>query len=117
MNHRKSLKKLNRTSAHRIAMLINMSNSLIEHGKIKTTLPKAKMLRPYVEKIITLGKRDDHHSRMLFLSKQNHNIKCMSIVFNELSKRFKDRPGGYTRITKCGFRYGDMAPMAVIELV
>ena len=116
MKHLAKKRKLNRTSSHRKALLVNMANSLIEHGRIKTTLPKAKTLRPYVEKLVTLGKKDDLNSRRALISKtQNKDIT--NKLCTELSKKFETRNGGYTRILKMGFRYGDSAPMAIIELV
>ncbi len=116
MRHGKARRKLNRTSSHRQAMLANMACSLIEHEQIKTTLPKAKELRPYVEKLITLGKRGDLHARRNALStiKQEPAVKKL---FSTLAERYSDRQGGYARVLKAGFRYGDMAPMAIIELV
>ncbi len=116
MNHGKSRRKLNRTASHRQAMLANMACSLIEHEQIKTTLPKAKELRPYVEKLITLGKRGDLHARRNALStiKQEPAVQKL---FGALAERYAERPGGYARVLKAGFRYGDMAPMAIIELV
>jgi len=116
MNHGKSRRKLNRTSSHRQAMLANMACSLIEHEQIKTTLPKAKELRPYVERLITLGKRGDLHARRNALStiKQEPAVQKL---FGALAERYAGRPGGYSRVLKAGFRYGDMAPMAIVELV
>jgi large subunit ribosomal protein L17 len=97
-------------------MLANMACSLVEHEQIKTTLPKAKELRPYVERLITLAKRGDLHARRLCLAqiKQEDSVRKL---FDTLAARYADRPGGYTRVLKAGFRYGDMAPMAIIELV
>jgi len=112
----KSNKKLNRTSSHRKALLANLANALITHGRIKTTLPKAKALRPYAEKLVTLGKKDDFNTRRRLISK----IKDKSIakkLCEEVSPKFKERNGGYTRILKTGYRYGDSAPMAIIEFV
>ena len=116
MRHGSGRRKLNRTAEHRQAMLANMACSLIEHEQIKTTLPKAKELRPYVERLVTLGKRGDLHARRLCIAqiKQEPAVKKL---FDALAARYKDRPGGYTRVLKAGFRYGDMAPMAFIELV
>jgi large subunit ribosomal protein L17 len=116
MRHGNGRRKLNRTHEHREAMLANMACSLVEHEQIKTTLPKAKELRPYVEKLITLGKRGDLHARRLCMAqiKQEPAVKKL---FDALAKRYAERPGGYTRVLKAGFRYGDMAPMAIIELV
>ena len=109
-------KKLNRTSEHRKALLKNMLNSLIKYEQIKTTLPKAKELAPYVEKLITLGKKGDLNAKRRLYSiipEKNWGAK----VFDILAERYKERKGGYTRIMKAGFRYGDSAPMAIIELV
>ena len=109
-------KKLNRTSEHRKALLKNMLNSLIKYEQIKTTLPKAKFLRPQAEKIITLGKKDSLHTTKLLVS-QLQDSKSANKVKKTLSKRYQKRNGGYTRIIKAGFRYGDNAPMAIIEFV
>ena len=116
MKHNISHRKLNRTSAHRKALLMNLSNALLKHEQITTTLPKAKELRPFVEKIISLGKKGDLHARKKAnsLLKDEKNIKR---IFDVFAKRYKDRNGGYTRIVKLGNRYGDNAPTAVIELV
>ena len=111
-----SNKKLNRTTEHRKALLKNMLNSLIKYEQIKTTLPKAKFLRPQAEKIITLGKKDNLHNTKTLVS-QLQDIKSANKVKKTLSKRYEKRPGGYTRIIKAGFRYGDNAPMAIIEFV
>ena len=111
-----SNKKLNRTSEHRKALLMNMLNSLIKYEQIKTTLPKAKFLRPQAEKIITLGKKDSLHNTKTLVS-QLQDIKSANKVKKTLSKRYEKRSGGYTRIIKAGFRYGDNAPMAIIEFV
>ena len=111
-----SNKKLNRTSEHRKALLKNMLNSLIKYEQIKTTLPKAKFLRPQAEKIITLGKKDSLHNTKILVS-QLQDIKSTNKVKKTLSKRYEKRSGGYTRIIKAGFRYGDNAPMAIIEFV
>ena len=111
-----SNKKLNRTSEHRKALLKNMLNSLIKYEQIKTTLPKAKFLRPQAEKIITLGKKDTLHNTKTLVS-QLQDIKSANKVKKTLSKRYEKRLGGYTRIIKAGFRYGDNAPMAIIEFV
>ncbi len=116
MRHRKSGRKLNRTSAHRKAMFANMAASLIKHEQIQTTLPKAKELRPIVEKLITLGKRGDLHARRQALSQLNEK-SAVDKVFSTLSERYAERSGGYTRVLKAGFRTGDAAPMGVIELV
>ena len=111
-----SNKKLNRTSEHRKALLKNMLNSLIKYEQIKTTLPKAKFLRPQAEKIITLGKKDTLQTTKKLIS-QLQDTKAANKVKKTLSKRFDKRNGGYTRIIKAGFRYGDNAPMAIIEFV
>ena len=116
MRHGIAKRKLNKTSTHRIAMLENMAVSLIMHETIKTTMPKAKELRPFVEKIITLGKKNKQSSRILAFSSLRDK-KAVSKVFEDLSKRFKDRNGGYCRIVKAGFRTGDNAPMAFIQFV
>lgn len=116
MRHRKGPRKLNRTSSHRKAMFVNMSAALIKHEQIVTTLPKAKELRSIVDKLITLGKRGDLHARRQALG----TIKDRALVekmFSTLAERYADRPGGYTRVLKAGFRHGDSAPMAIIELV
>ena len=116
MRHKFSYKKLNRTSEHRKALIKNMLNSLIKYEQIKTTLPKAKVLRPQADKIITLGKKDTLHNTRALISKlQDSN--STNKVKKTLSKRYEQRKGGYTRIVKAGFRYGDSAPMAVIEFV
>ena len=109
-------KKLNRTSEHRKALLKNMLNSLIKYEQIKTTLPKAKFLKPQADKIITLGKKDSLHSTKILVS-QLQDTKSANKVKKTLSKRYEKRSGGYTRIIKAGFRYGDNAPMAIIEFV
>ena len=116
MRHLKSKRKLNRTSSHRKAMLGNMAVALIKHEQIQTTLPKAKELSPFVDKLITLGKKGDLASRIKAYSILPEK-QWTSKIFDELSERYKDRDGGYTRVLKAGFRYGDSAPMAVIELV
>ena len=116
MRHGMANKKLNRTSEHRKALLKNMLNSLIKYEQIKTTLPKAKFLRPQAEKIITLGKKDTLHTTKLLVS-QLQDSKSANKVKKTLSKRYQKRSGGYTRIIKAGFRYGDNAPMAIIEFV
>ena len=115
MRHRSGLRKLNRTSAHRLAMLRNMMNSLIEHEAIKTTLPKAKELRRVVEPMITLGKTDTVANRRLAFNRLR-NRETVTKLFNVLGPRFANRNGGYTRILKMGFRPGDNAPMAYMEL-
>ena len=109
-------KKLNRTSEHRKALLKNMLNSLIKYEQIKTTLPKAKFLKPQAEKIITLGKKETLQTSKILVSKLQ-NISSANKVKKTLSKRYEKRNGGYTRIIKAGFRYGDNAPMAIIEFV
>ena len=116
MRHRKQGRKLNRTQSHRKAMFMNMSVSLLTHEQIVTTLPKAKELRSVVDKIITLGKRGDLHARRQAAA-QLQDDETVKKVFSVLAERYKERPGGYTRVLKAGFRYGDNAPMAVIELV
>ncbi|WP_026261451.1 50S ribosomal protein L17 [Kiloniella laminariae] len=116
MRHGMSGRKLNRTSSHRKAMFANMAHALIKHEQIKTTLPKAKDLRPIVEKLITLGKRGDLHARRQAMSVLR-DAKMTGKLFDELATRYKERQGGYTRVLKAGFRHGDMAAMAVIELV
>lgn len=116
MRHGMSGRKLNRTSSHRKAMFANMAVALLKHEQIKTTLPKAKDLRRVVDKLITLGKRGDLHAR-----RQAHSVlrddKIIAKLFDELAGRYESRAGGYTRVLKAGFRHGDMAPMAYIELV
>ena len=116
MRHKFGYKKLNRTSEHRKALIKNMLNSLIKYEQITTTLPKAKVLRPQADKIITLGKKDSLQNTKTLISKLQ-DAKSANKVKKTLSKRYKDRKGGYTRIIKAGFRYGDNAPMAVIEFV
>ena len=116
MRHGKKLRKLNRTSAHRQAMLRNMMNSLIEHEAIKTTLPKAKELRKVIEPMITLAKVDTVANKRLAFDRLRDRDSVMKL-FNDLGPRFAKRPGGYTRILKMGFRVGDNAPMAYVELV
>ena len=116
MRHGLAHKKLNRTSEHRKALLKNMLNSLIKYEQITTTLPKAKFLKPQAEKIITLGKTDTLKNTKLLISKLQDKIST-SKVKKTLSKRYLNRKGGYTRIIRAGFRYGDKAPMAVIEFV
>ena len=116
MRHRNAGRKLNRTSQHRQMLFRNMAQALIKHEQIVTTLPKAKELGPIVEKLITLGKRGDLHARRQAFSK----LRCDAMtkkLFEVLGPRYEQRQGGYTRIMKAGFRYGDAAPMAVIELV
>ena len=116
MRHKFGYKKLNRTSEHRKSLVKNMLNSLIKYEQIKTTLPKAKFLKPQADKIITLGKRDTLHSTKILVS-QLQDKKSANKVKKTLSKRYIKRNGGYTRIIKAGFRYGDNAPMAIIEFV
>ena len=116
MRHGMTNKKLNRTSEHRKALLKNMLNSLIKYEQIKTTLPKAKFLKPQADKIITLGKKDTLQTSKMLIS-QLQDSKSANKVKKTLSKRYEKRSGGYTRIIKAGFRYGDNAPMAIIELV
>tara|TARA_Y100000022_G_scaffold173187_1_gene160530 strand:- start:1538 stop:1981 length:444 start_codon:yes stop_codon:yes gene_type:complete len=116
MRHGFANKKLNRTSEHRKALLKNMLNSLIKYEQIKTTLPKAKFLKPQADKIITLGKKDNLNTTKMLVS-QLQDITSANKVKKTLSKRYEKRSGGYTRIIKAGFRYGDNAPMAIIEFV
>ncbi|KPN64072.1 50S ribosomal protein L17 [Aliiroseovarius crassostreae] len=116
MRHARGYRRLNRTHEHRKAMFANMAGSLIEHEQIKTTLPKAKELRPIIEKMITLAKRGDLHARRQAAArlKQDQHV---AKLFDVLGPRFAERNGGYVRVLKAGFRYGDMAPMAIIEFV
>ena len=116
MRHRHGLRKLNRTSEHRLAMFRNMCNSLLQHEAIKTTVPKAKELRRLVEPLITLGKEPTVANRRLAFNRTRDRA-IVSKLFDELGPRYKARPGGYTRILKMGFRVGDNAPMAFVELV
>ncbi|WP_373378719.1 50S ribosomal protein L17 [Cupriavidus nantongensis] len=116
MRHRHGLRKLNRTSSHRLAMLRNMSNSLFQHELIKTTVPKAKELRKVVEPLITLAKKDTVANRRLAFARLRDR-DMVTKLFTELGPRYAARPGGYTRILKFGFRQGDNAPMALVELV
>lgn len=116
MRHRLSGRKLNRTSAHRKAMFDNLAAALIQHEQIKTTLPKAKDLRPIVEKLITLGKRGNLHARRQAIALLG-DAKLAAKLFDTLAPRYAKRNGGYTRVLKAGFRYGDASPMAVIEFV
>ena len=116
MRHRKQGRKLNRTASHRKAMFKNMAVSLLTHEQIVTTLPKAKEMRSIADKLITLGKRGDLHARRQAAS-QLQDAETVKKLFSVLAERYKDRAGGYTRVLKAGFRYGDNAPMAVIELV
>ncbi|MBL8572650.1 MAG: 50S ribosomal protein L17 [Hyphomicrobiaceae bacterium] len=116
MRHGNSGRRFARTSEHRKAMFANMAASLITHEQIVTTLPKAKDLRPVVEKLITLAKRGDLHARRLAIS-QIRDVAVVKKLFDVIGPRYKDRNGGYTRVLKAGFRYGDSAPVGVIELV
>jgi len=116
MRHRQSNRKLNRTTSHRLAMLRNLSNALLTHEVIKTTLPKAKELRRVVEPLITLGKKPSLANRRLAFSRTRDRDVVVKL-FNDLGPRFMNRPGGYVRILKFGFRVGDNAPMALVELV
>ncbi len=116
MRHGISRRKLNRTSTHRKAMFANMAVALLKHEQIKTTLPKAKDLRRVVDRLITLGKRGDLHARRQAMSVLRDRV-ITAKLFEELAERYQERAGGYTRVLKAGHRYGDMAPMAVIELV
>ncbi len=116
MRHGMSGRKLNRTSQHRKAMLTNMAAALIKHEQITTTLPKAKELRPYVEKLVTLGKKGDLSARRLASSRLRDQAQ-LAKLFGPIAERYKSRNGGYIRILKAGFRYGDNAPVAIIEFV
>ena len=116
MRHARGDRRLNRTHEHRKALFSNMAGSLIEHEQIKTTLPKAKELRPIIEKMITLAKRGDLHARRQVSSKLKED-QYVTKLFDVLGPRYAGRQGGYVRVLKAGFRYGDMAPMAIIELV
>lgn len=116
MRHRNGLRKLNRTSSHRLAMFRNLTNSLLEHEIIKTTLPKAKELRRVVEPVITLGKNPSLASKRLAFDRLRNRDNVIKI-FSELGPRYQNRHGGYIRILKCGFRRGDNAPMAIVELL
>lgn len=116
MKHNITHRKLNRTSSHRKALMMNLSNALIKHEQITTTLPKAKELRPFVEKVITLGKKGDLESRRKTVSILQ-DIKNTKKIFDIFAERYKERSGGYTRIIKIGNRFGDNAPTAIIELV
>ena len=116
MRHKLGYKKLNRTSEHRKALIKNMLNSLIKYEQIKTTLPKAKVLKPQADKIVTLGKQNNLQNTRKLISKLQ-DIKIANKVKNTLSKRYKDRNGGYTRIIKAGYRHGDNAPIAILEFV
>ena len=116
MRHRKSGRQLNRNSSHRKAMFRNMASSLVKHGLIRTTVAKAKELRMVVEPLITLAKTDSVANRRLAFAR-TQDKEVVGILFNELGARYQERPGGYTRILKCGYRTGDKAPMAYVELV
>jgi len=116
MRHGFHGRRLNRTASHRKAMFANMAASLIKHEQIKTTLPKAKDMRRVIDRLITLGKRGDLHARRQALSVLR-DTEITAKLFDDLAERYKERNGGYCRVLKAGFRYGDMAPMAVIELV
>lgn len=116
MRHRNRGRKLNRTWSHRKALLANLTQALVEHEQIMTTLPKAKELRPFVERLITLGKRGDLHARRLLIARTRSEETAKKIL-EVLAPRFRERPGGYTRILKAGYRRGDDAPVAVIEFV
>ena len=116
MRHGYAHRKLGRTTAHRTAMFANMAASLIKHEQITTTLPKAKELRPFVEKLVTLAKKGDLHARRIAISRVR-DVGQVGKLFETLGPRYKSRKGGYTRVLKAGFRYGDNAPMAVIEFV
>jgi large subunit ribosomal protein L17 len=116
MRHGNAHRKLNRTNEHRRAMFANMAAALIKHEQIVTTLPKAKDLRPIVEKLVTLGKRGDLHARRQAIA-QMRDLAMVKKLFDVLAPRYKERHGGYTRVLKAGYRYGDSAPVAVIEFV
>lgn len=116
MRHKLSGRKLGVTSSHRKAMFANMCHALIKHEQISTTLPKAKDLRPIVERLITLGKRGDLHARRQAIA-EIKDLAMVEKLFTTIAERYKERSGGYTRVLKAGFRYGDNAPMAIIELV
>ena len=116
MRHARGYRRLNRTHEHRKALFANMAGSLIEHEQIKTTLPKAKELRRVVDKLVTLGKRGDPHARRLAAARLKQHAHVEKL-FDVIGPRYADRNGGYTRVLKAGFRYGDMAPMAIIEFV
>ena len=116
MNHGNGYRKLNRTHEHRKALWANMAGSLIEHEQIKTTLPKAKELKRVIDKLITLGKRGDLHARRLAAAQLKQDM-YVSKLFDVLGPRYAERQGGYSRVLKAGFRFGDMAPMAIVELV
>jgi large subunit ribosomal protein L17 len=117
MRHGLNGRKLNRPSGHRKALFMNLELALLKHEQIRTTLPKAKDLRPQVERLITLGKRGGEHARRQALASLGNDAAIVDKLFTTLAERYKSRKGGYTRVLKAGFRYGDAAPMAVIELV
>jgi large subunit ribosomal protein L17 len=116
MRHRKAGRKLNRTPSHRRALFANMAQALVKHEQITTTLPKAKELRPYVEKLVTLGKRGDLHARRLLIAKTRDAVTAAKLI-DVIGPRYGARAGGYIRVLKAGFRHGDNAPMAIIEFV
>ncbi|TVQ35270.1 MAG: 50S ribosomal protein L17 [Geminicoccaceae bacterium] len=116
MRHRNRGRRFSRSSSHRAAMFANLAQALVKHEQIKTTLPKAKELRPIVERLITLGKRGDLHARRLLIARTRSEATAAKLI-DVLGPRYKERAGGYTRVLKAGYRYGDAAPMAVIELV
>ncbi|MEM9973591.1 MAG: 50S ribosomal protein L17 [Pseudomonadota bacterium] len=116
MRHARGYRRLNRTHEHRKAMFANMAGALIEHEQIKTTLPKAKELKRVVDKLVTLGKRGDLHARRQAASRLKQDVHVAKL-FDVLGPRYQERSGGYVRVLKAGFRYGDMAPMAIVELV
>jgi large subunit ribosomal protein L17 len=116
MRHQNRGRKLSRTSSHRRAMFANMAVALVKHEQIRTTLPKAKELRPVVEKLVTLGKRGDLHARRLLIAKTRDEPTATKLI-DVLAPRYRERPGGYVRVLKAGFRHGDNAPMAIIEFV
>ena len=116
MRHRNRGRKLSRTSSHRRAMFANMAVALVKHEQITTTLPKAKELRPVVEKLVTLGKRGDLHARRLLIAKTRDATTAAKLI-DVLALRYRERPGGYVRVLKAGFRHGDNAPLAIIEFV
>ncbi len=117
MRHNMSGRKLNRTSQHRKAMFANLAHALIKHEQILTTLPKAKDLRPVVEKLVTLGKKGGLHNRRQAISQLHGDVEITEKLFGTLAERYKTRKGGYLRVLKAGFRYGDNAPLAIIEFV
>ncbi len=116
MRHGMKRRKLNRTASHRKALFVNMANALIKHEQIKTTLPKAKELKPVVDKLITLAKKGGLHRRRQAFSRLRDDVMVKKL-FSVLAERYKERPGGYSRVLRAGYRYGDSAPMAIIELV